>query len=62
MWMIWFLAMLVGVSLVLSLFDRPPIAISIRLFEGDGEDAVAFRCLDDPDATGCEISARGGTR
>ena len=61
MWMVWFLATLVGVSLVLSLFDRPPIAVSVPLLESDGEDAVAF-CLDDPDAIGREISARGGKR
>jgi hypothetical protein len=61
MWMVWFLVTLVGVSLILSLFDRPPIAVFVP-FESDGADAVASRRLDNPDASGGEISARGGTR
>jgi hypothetical protein len=62
MWMVWFLMTLIGVCLVLSLFERPPIAVSVSVFERDGEDVVACRCLDDPDASGHEISARGGAR
>ena len=31
--MICFLVTLVGISLVLSLFDRPPMAVSVLLFE-----------------------------
>lgn len=62
MWMVWFLMTLVGVSLVLSLFERPPIAVAVPLFERDGEDAVDSGRLDDPDASRREIFARGGTR
>jgi len=61
MLMVWFLVTLVGVSLVLSLLDRPPIAVSVPLFESEREDDVAFRCLEDPDGSGREISAGGGT-
>jgi hypothetical protein len=62
MWMVWFLMTLIGVCLVLSLFERPPIAVSVSVFERDGEGVVASRRLDDPDASRREVSARGGPR
>jgi len=37
MLMVWFLVTLVGVSLVLSLLDRPPVAVSVPLFESGGK-------------------------
>ena len=60
--MICFLVTLVGISLVLSFFDRPPMAVSALVFESDGEDSVASRRLNNPDASRFEISARGDTR
>jgi len=60
MWMVWFLVMLVGSSLLLSLFDRPPAAIFVPLVEDDAYE-VACRNPGSPDASGREISG-GNTR
>jgi hypothetical protein len=60
MWMVWFLVMLVGVSLLLSLFDRPPAAVFVSLVEDEASEVVC-RSLGSPDASSREISG-GNTR
>ena len=41
MWIVWFLSVLAGGCLVLSLMERPPKAVSVVLFRSKSECAAA---------------------
>jgi hypothetical protein len=53
---------LVGVCLVLSMFDRPPVNIPVPLCCCGEGDAVPSARIDDPEADGRESGLGGGTR
>ena len=59
MWIVWFLVMLVGACMILSMFERPPKGLAVPLFQRDRQDCVVSRCIDD---SGREICAGGCRR
>jgi hypothetical protein len=61
MWIV--LVALVGVCLVLSMFDRAPVNVPVPLCRlGGGGDAVPSGRVDDLKADGCESGFGGGAR
>jgi hypothetical protein len=47
----WILLMtLVGLCLILSMFDRPPVSVPVPLYRRGGGDAVPSWRIDDPEA------------
>jgi len=58
----WILLMtLVGICLILSMFDRLPVSVPVPLYRRGGGDAVPSCRIDDPEADGRE-SGLGGAR
>ena len=60
MWIV--LMTMVGVCLVLSMFDRPPANVPVPLCRRGGGDAVPSARIDDPEADGRGSGLGGGTR
>jgi hypothetical protein len=61
MWMLWFLITLVGLCLVLSMFDAPPARVPVRQRFRAGTGDPGGR-MNDADADCREISERGRPR